>query len=68
MELVNLRKLSSAMMKRIQQNYHSILEVNGGLIILGVAGAIQPTTSAFFHNLTTLILGLRSMRHLLPEE
>ena len=48
MELVNLRKLSSAMMKRIQQNYHSILEVNGGLIILGVAGAIQPTTSAFF--------------------
>ena len=68
MELVNLRRLSHAMMKRIQQNYHSILGVNGGLILLGVAGTIQPTTSAFFHNLTTLILGLRSMRHLLPEE
>ncbi|HIR35479.1 MAG TPA: heavy metal translocating P-type ATPase [Candidatus Faecimorpha stercoravium] len=68
MELVNLRRLSHAMMKRIQQNYHSILGVNGGLILLGVAGIIQPTTSAFFHNLTTLILGLRSMRHLLPEE
>ncbi len=30
-------------------NYRSIVGVNAGLIVLGVLGLIQPTTSALFH-------------------
>ena len=39
-----------------------------GLIILGVAGVIQPTTSALLHNASTLGISLASMKNLLIEE
>ena len=68
MELVNLRKLSVAMMRRIHKNYHTILGVNGTLILLGVSGILPPTASAFLHNSTTLALGMGGMRDYLPEE
>lgn len=64
-ELVTLRKLSKAMMKRIQRNYKLILGINGGLIALGIGGVIQPTTSAMLHNTSTLAIGLKSMQNLL---
>ena len=35
-------------MKRIQSNYRFIVGFNSGLIVLGVTGVIQPTTSALF--------------------
>ena len=65
-ELVILKKLSVAMMRRINNNYRAIMGVNGALILLGVAGAIQPTTSALLHNTSTLLLSLESMKNLLP--
>ena len=68
MELVQLKKLSNAMMKRINRNYRLIVGINGSLIGLGVAGVIQPATSALLHNTSTLMIGLESMRNLLPEE
>lgn len=64
-ELITLRKLSKAMMKRIRKNYKVILGINGGLIALGVSGVIQPTTSAMLHNTSTLVIGLKSMQNLL---
>lgn len=64
-ELVVLRRLSKAMMKRINKNYKAILGINGGLIALGVGGIIQPTTSAMLHNTSTLAIGLKSMQNLL---
>lgn len=64
-ELVVLRKLSKAMMKRINKNYKAILGINGGLILLGTAGLIQPTTSAMLHNTSTLAIGLKSMQNLI---
>lgn len=64
-ELITLRKLSKAMMKRISKNYSAILGINGGLIVLGVGGIIQPTTSAMLHNTSTLAIGLKSMQNLL---
>lgn len=63
--VVTLRRLSDAMIKRINHNYRAILGINGGLIGLGVLGIVQPTTSALLHNTTTLALSLRSMRDLL---
>ena len=65
-ELVLLKKLSVAMMHRIKGNYKAILGVNGGLILMGVGGVIQPTLSALLHNTSTLLLSLKSMKNLLP--
>lgn len=64
-ELVTLRRLSKAMLRRIDGNYKAILGVNGALILLGVGGIVQPTTSALLHNASTLLISLRSMRNLL---
>lgn len=66
-ELVTLKKISNGLIKRISHNYHTIVGFNAGLIALGVAGIIMPTTSALLHNTSTLIIGLRSMQNLLDE-
>ena len=67
-ELVVLKRLANGMMKRIGKNYHQIIGINAGLIISGIAGVLQPTTSALLHNTSTLLISLRSMRNLLTEE
>ena len=67
-EIVVMKRLSNAMMRRIQGNYKGIVGVNAALIVLGVAGVIQPTTSALLHNTSTLAISLRSMGSLLPEK
>ncbi len=67
-ELIALRRLSKAMLRRIAWNYRIILGVNGVLILLGISGIIPPTTSAFLHNASTLGIGLKSMNNLLIEE
>ena len=63
-----LKRLSNAMMDRIQENYRGIVTINAALIALGVAGVIQPTTSALLHNTSTLAISLKSMGTLLPEK
>jgi heavy metal translocating P-type ATPase len=64
-EIVILKKLSEALMKRIHKNYRQIVTFNAGLIALGVAGVIPPTTSALLHNTSTLLIGMDSMKNLL---
>ena len=66
-EIVKLRELASALTKRIDKNYRFIVGFNFMLIVLGVAGFIQPTTSAMLHNMSTLGISLKSMTNLLPE-
>ena len=63
--LIRLRLISMALMKRIQRNYRSIVGINSFLIAAGIAGVIQPTRSALFHNATTLAIGIKSMTDLL---
>ena len=67
-ELVTLRQLSTALMARIHRNYRFIVGFNLMLILLGVGGIIQPTTSALLHNMSTLGISLKSMTDLLPEK
>ena len=67
-ELVTLRKISQALMGRIHRNYRFIVAFNLMLIVLGVAGVIQPTTSALLHNASTLGISLDSMTDLLDKE
>ena len=64
-ELVTLKELSNKLMSRINRNYRNIVTINTGLIILGVMGVIQPTTSALLHNSSTLLISLDSMKKLL---
>ena len=60
-ELVNLRRISQSMVKRIQKNYVRIVGINSGLIVLGVTGIIQPTTSALLHNTSTIAISMDGM-------
>jgi P-type E1-E2 ATPase len=64
-EIVTLKLISNSLMKRIQKNYRTIVGFNAGLILLGVGGVIQPTTSALLHNASTLVISLKSMKNLL---
>ena len=64
-QIVTLKQISNALMKRIHTNYRRIVAINAGLIVLGVAGGIQPTTSALLHNSSTLVISLESMKNLL---
>ena len=53
------------LMGRIHKNYFKIVEINSRLILLGVGGVVQPTTSALVHNVSTLAISLSSMKNLL---
>ena len=65
-EVVALKQLSNALLKRIHTNYRSIVAINSSLIVLGVAGVLAPATSALCHNVSTLLISLKSMKNLLP--
>lgn len=65
-QIVTLKRLSDSLMKRIHKNYRFIVGFNTMLIILGIGGVIQPTTSALLYNSSTLAIGLKSMKNLLP--
>ena len=66
-QMVTLRKLSMALMKRIHSNYRFIVIFNLMLIGCGVTGLMPPTTSALLHNLSTLGISLKSMTNLLDS-
>lgn len=66
--IVNLKKLSNGLMKRIRGNYRKIVGINTALIGLGVSGVIMPTTSALFHNTSTLAISLKSMENILEKD
>ena len=67
-EIITLKEISNALMKRIHGNYRKIVGINSGLIALGVLGLIQPTTSALLHNTSTLVISLGSMKNLVEEK
>ena len=66
--IVILKNISDALMKRIHNNYRTIVSFNTGLILLGVLGILQPTTSALLHNTSTLLIGMNSMKNLVDTE
>lgn len=66
-ELVALRQIAMALMKRIHSNYRFVIGFNSVLITLGMAGLLPPAASAMLHNLSTLGVSLRSMSHLTSQ-
>ncbi len=67
-ELVTMKRVADAMMKRIKTNYRFIIGFNGMLICLGVAGLLTPSSSALLHNTSTIVTGLYSMTPLLKDK
>ena len=63
-QIVRLKYLSQALMRRINRNYKEVVGINTLLILLGVGGMIQPTTTAMFHNMSTIAISLQSMQNL----
>lgn len=64
-QIVTLKYISNALMKRIKSNYRKIVGFNSGLIALGVAGVLPPTTTALLHNESTILISVNSMKNLL---
>ncbi|WP_456057001.1 heavy metal translocating P-type ATPase [Agathobacter sp.] len=64
-QIVTLKYISNALMKRIRSNYRKIVGFNSGLIALGVAGVLPPTTTALLHNGSTILISVNSMKNLL---
>ena len=66
-EIITLKKISNALMKRIDRNYKVIVGFNTALILFGVGGVLQPTMSALLHNTSTILISLKGMENLLEE-
>jgi len=67
-ELVWLKRLSDALMRRINRNYRFVMGFNGALILLGALGLLSPAASALLHNTSTVLLSLDCLTKLLNDE
>ena len=63
-ELLVLRDISNALMRRIDGDYRMIIALNSMLILLGAFGIITPAVSATMHNLSTIGISLYNMTDL----
>lgn len=66
--LVDLRRLSVVLEKRLTQGYRSSVAVNSVLLALGIGGVISPQVSSVIHNASTVVLAARSSRTFLPSD
>lgn len=66
-ELVWLKRLSDALMRRINRNYRFVMGFNGALIMLGAFGLLTPAASALLHNSSTLLLSMNCLTGLLED-
>lgn len=64
-ELLVLRKLAMKLVGRIHKDYRFIVGFNSSLIALGIAGILPPTTAAYLHNASTVVITVANTRPLL---
>ncbi len=65
--LVIARLVSQRSMKRIKYNNIAAVGINTALMFFSIFGRFTPAISVWLHNLTTLGIGVNSMRALLPK-
>lgn len=64
-EILCIKDIADALMKRIQSDYRVIISLNSLLILLGACGVITPAVSATMHNLTTIAISAYNMTDLI---
>lgn len=65
--LITLKELSDLLMARIHGNYRFIMSFNSALIALGVFGILPSTSTAYLHNVSTLLISMHSMTNLIKD-
>ncbi|MDR1358786.1 MAG: heavy metal translocating P-type ATPase [Coriobacteriales bacterium] len=66
--LVTMRRLSVALMQRLDTAYRGVMGFNSLLLALGITGIITPTASSLLHNGSTIGFSLASSRAYLLDE
>ena len=66
--LVELRLMSLALQKKIENNYRFIMTFNSALILAGLLSLITPASAAYLHNISTLLVSAAATRPLKKEE
>lgn len=65
--IVELRRLSRVLNKRMKSSYRFIVAFNSALLALGIAGVLTPQMSSALHNGSTVALSASNARAFLPE-
>jgi Cu2+-exporting ATPase len=65
--IIDARRLSVGVMRKIHVNYAFIVGANSVLLALGLAGKIAPGLSALLHNLATIASGVYSLTPILGD-
>lgn len=63
-DILAAREISLEAMELIEHNFRTIVTVNSAALLLAVTGVMPPVFSATIHNLSTVLVGLRSLRPL----
>ena len=66
-DILTARAVSREAMQLIEHNFRTIVAVNSAALLLAVTGAAPPVFSATIHNLSTILVGLRSLQPLRKE-
>ncbi len=66
-DILTARAVSREAMDLVEHNFRTIVAVNSAALLLAVTGAAPPVFSATIHNLSTLLVGLRSLQPLRKE-
>lgn len=66
--IVELRRLSRVLSKRMKSSYRVIVAFNSLLLALGIAGVLTPQMSSALHNGSTVALSAANARAFLPEK
>ncbi len=66
-DILIARTVSQQAMQLIEHNFRTIVTINSAALFLAVTGAMPPVFSATLHNLSTILVGLRSLQPLKKE-
>jgi len=66
-DILVAREVSREAVELIEHNFRTIVAVNTAALLMAVTGALPPVFSATLHNLSTVLVGLRSLKPLRSE-
>ncbi len=67
-KIVEIRRLSTKLIKKIHRQYGIIVAFNTALISLGILGVLTANTSAWLHNASTIALTATSAQRMMKKE